>query len=63
MFSYVFIICLSDYSLTYRLSYPKSRDAIASKKILQRLLKLFELFFSDIRVNHLNSNCYTSYDI
>ena len=37
MFSYVIIVCLSGYSLTYLLthllSYPKSRDAIASKNI------------------------------
>ena len=39
MFSYVFIICLSDHLLTYRLSYPKSKDAIASKNMFPQYYK------------------------
>ena len=40
MFTYVFIICLKCYLLiTYLLSYPKSRDAIASKNHCYRLTR------------------------
>ena len=43
MFSYVFIICLSDHPITYRHSYPKSRDATASKNVT---------FFAAAKINN-----------
>ena len=57
MFSYVFIICLKCYIL-YLLSYPKSRDAIASKNeyswILMHLnLSVLCFFFMKMNLGHV----------
>ena len=54
MFCYVLSVCLNDHSLTDLLSYPKSRDAIASKnKVIFgfRNLGVFDLFEAIFRVS------------
>ena len=62
MFSYVFIICLSDHSLTYlltyRLSYPKSRDAIASKNKINVEAKVLISSSSSLYLTVLILFCY-----